>query len=255
MNKFERQREIAKRLGPVAGEDAFLEAGFLIEYCKIHIGSDIEELISRRLTGEPMQYVLGEWDFMGLTFHTDKRALIPRPDTEKVCEIALEKIQIGNRVLDLCCGSGCIGISIARRKNIQLVSADLSAQALELTKENAELNNVTLELVLSDLFEKIEGTFDCIICNPPYLNAKEMQEIDSSLRFEPEMALYGGNDGLDFYQRIREVYKQFLNPDGWLIMEIGYSQAEASVAVSKLSPDLSVEELIKAALKNMTLRF
>ena len=100
-----------------------------------------------------------------------------------------------------------------------------------LTKENAELNNVTLELVLSDLFEKIEGTFDCIICNPPYLNAKEMQEIDSSLRFEPEMALYGGNDGLDFYQRIREVYKQFLNPDGWLIMEIGYSQAEALKAL------------------------
>lgn len=227
MNRLEKRKNIAARLQPVAGEDAFLEAGFFMDFCDKNPAADESRLIERRLNGEPIQYVLGEWDFMGLTFHTDKRALIPRPDTETICEAALARMKDGDRVLDMCCGSGCIGISIAKRKKIRLIAADLSPAAIELTEENAEMHGIVLETVQSDLFDRIQGTFDCIVCNPPYLNEREMLEMDPSLRYEPRMAFDGGEDGLAFYRRIRDTFDRFLNPGGWLIMEIGCFQEEA----------------------------
>lgn len=236
MRDRERQLELTEKLRPV-GEDAFLEAGFLLDYLSMHPDADADQLIRRRLSGEPLQYVLGEWDFWGMTFTVDRRALIPRPDTELLTETALELLHGGERVLDLCCGSGCIGISIAASIPIELVSADISPDALSLTRENAERHGIRLSAVESDLFENVSGTFDLIACNPPYLTGEEMRCRDQSLRFEPAVALDGGKDGLDFYRRIREKYPDYLMPDGTLLLEIGYQQSEQ---VLELFPGASI---------------
>jgi release factor glutamine methyltransferase len=231
MRDFEQQREYARRLVPVAKEDAFTEAGFLLDYCKAHPSADAEQLIARRLMEEPLQYVLGEWEFFGLPFRVDHRALIPRPDTELLCEIGLSLLNGGERVLDLCCGSGCIGIALAKHRHVELVAADISEDALALTKENAERNNVTIRTRCSDLFDQVEGTFDLIVSNPPYLTATELKEMDCSLRFEPVLALDGGLDGLMFYRRIRDSYQKHLKKGGTLLLEIGATQKDAVCAL------------------------
>ena len=224
-------RAVAARLRPVAGEDAALEARFLLEYCDAHPTADRDALIERRLGGEPLQYVLGEWSFYGLPMRVDRRALIPRPDTELLVEAALSLLHGGERVLDLCCGSGCIGIAIAKHREIRLVSSDISADALALTSENAAQNGVSTETVKSDLFDRIEGTFDLIVTNPPYLNGAEMDALDDALRFEPRLALDGGVDGLDFYRRIASSYQRYLKTGGTLLLEIGYTQGDAVAAL------------------------
>lgn len=227
MNGFEFRRSLEERLRAVAGEDAFWEAGHLLTYLEKNPGADLDKLLRRRCEGEPLQYVLGEWEFFGLPFVTDRRALIPRPDTELLCEIALSILKGGERVLDLCCGSGCIGIALAKHRAIELVSADISLDALSLTGENASRNKVTLKTVQSDLFCGIEGTFDLIVSNPPYLSGPEMRHLERSLSFEPGIALDGGEDGLDFYRRIRCEYPSFLKKKGTLLLEIGASQEKA----------------------------
>lgn len=224
-------RTVAARLSPVAGEEATLEARFLLAYCDAHPPAERDALIERRLGGEPLQYVLGEWAFYGLPMRVDSRALIPRPDTELLVEAAIELLRGGERVLDLCCGSGCIGIAIAKHRTIELISADLSADALTLTKENAAQNGIALETVQSDLFDRIDGTFDLIVSNPPYLNGAEMDALDDALRFEPRLALDGGADGLDFYRRIASSYRRYLRPSGTLLLEIGYTQGDAVAAL------------------------
>ena len=225
MRDRKRQLELTGKLRPV-GEDAFWEAGFLLDYLSMHPDKDEDLLIRRRLSGEPLQYLLGEWDFWGMTFTVDRRALIPRPDTELLTETALVLLHGGERVLDLCCGSGCIGISIAASIPVELVSADISPDALSLTRENAKRHGIRLSAVESDLFDHVPDTFDLIVCNPPYLTEEEVHSMDPSLRFEPSAALYGGKDGLDFYRRIREEYSDHLAPGGSMLLEIGYQQAE-----------------------------
>lgn len=231
MRDPERMKAIAARLRPVAGEDAALEAGFLLDYAAAHPDADCNALLERRVLGEPLQYVLGEWEFMGLPMRTDARALIPRPDTEILCEAALKRIRPGARVLDLCCGSGCIGIALAKLGGAVVTASDISPDALALARENAAWNGVSLTLVRSDLFADIAGTFDLIVSNPPYLDAEEMAGLDASVRFEPALALDGGPDGLSFYRRIRADYARFLNPGGALLLEIGYRQKDAVTAL------------------------
>ena len=212
-------RTTTARLKPIAQEDAALEARFFLRHCETHPAANRDALIERRLQGEPLQYVLGDWEFYGLPMRTDPRALIPRPDTEL--------LKGGERVLDLCCGSGCIGIAIRKHRKVSVVSADISADALALTRENAERNGTEIETVQSDLFDRIGGTFDLIVSNPPYLNAAEMESLEPSLRYEPRIALDGGADGLDFYCRIAAEYRNCLKPGGTLLLEIGMQEAEA----------------------------
>ncbi len=241
MTVREAETAIAARLLPVAGEDARLEARFLLKSRGLSVpfdtvsGADIDALnalIERRLSGEPLQYVLGEWEFYGLPFYVDRRVLIPRPDTEVLAETALKLLRGERRdVLDLCCGSGCIGIALAKYGGANVTAADLSADALSITERNAKRNGVIVKTVQSDLFDGIAGTFDLIVSNPPYLSASEMDERDKSLCFEPALALYGGADGLDFYRRIAKAYRRFLNPGGTLLLEIGYTQADAVSAL------------------------
>ncbi len=231
MRDLQRQQYLASQLRPISGEDAYLEAGFLLDYVDAHPDTDLSALLQRRLSGEPLQYVLGEWEFFGLPFSTDHRALIPRPDTEILCETALSFLHIGDRVLDLCCGSGCIGIALAAHTPIDLTSADISEDALALTRENAKRNGIALQTVQSDMFSNVEGTFDMIVCNPPYLNEQEMRSLDPSLLFEPHNALDGGKDGLDFYRCIAAQYDSYLRPGGYLLLEIGYTQEKAVCAM------------------------
>lgn len=235
------EQQIAALLGPIAGEDARLEASFLLRANGFHSPyqdiseTDVEALkpqIERRLSGEPLQYVLGEWEFYGLPFHVNRFVLIPRPDTERLVETALRLLSEEHRdVLDLCCGSGCIGIALAAAGNANVTAADISADALELTEKNARLNGVAVRTVQSDLFENIEGTYDLIVSNPPYLSEEEMDAREDSLRWEPDLALFGGADGLDFYRRIAREFRKFLKPGGTLLLEIGMTQKDAVSAL------------------------
>ncbi|MBQ4423245.1 MAG: peptide chain release factor N(5)-glutamine methyltransferase [Clostridia bacterium] len=235
------EQKIAALLAPVAGEDARLEASFLLRaqgfrspYQNVTEADAeaLQPLIERRLSGEPLQYVLGEWEFFGLPFFVDKRVLIPRPDTEILVETAMKTLTGDRRgVLDLCCGSGCIGIALAVRASARVTAADVSADALALTERNAAKNGVSVATVQSDLFASVEGTFDLIVSNPPYLSKADMDARGAALRFEPELALYGGEDGLDFYRRIAADYRRYLKPGGTLLLEIGMTQREAVEAL------------------------
>ncbi len=243
------EQRIAALLEPIAGEDARLEASFLLRANGFHspyreiADTDmkaLEPLIARRLSGEPLQYVLGEWEFYGLPFHVNRSVLIPRPDTETLVEAARKLLTDGRRdVLDLCCGSGCIGIALAVCANARVTAADISAEALALTERNAERNGVPVTTVQSDLFENVEGTFDLIVSNPPYLSRDEMDGRDLSLRYEPALALDGGVNGLDFYRRIAKEYRQYLKPGGTLLLEIGMTQKEAVEALFENSECIS----------------
>lgn len=237
------------RLEPVAGEEAAQQAKLIVSTVigvepsalTVHswVQADEEQiaivgdLLERRLTGEPLQYILGEWSFMGLPFYVDERALIPRQDTELLCETALKLIaerRYGS-CLDLCTGSGCVAIAIAKLGKIAVTATDISRDALSLAQENAELNEVEITRKLSDLFMDVSGTYDLITCNPPYLSRADMEALQKEVSFEPELALFGGEDGLDFYRSIAKTYREYLNKDGVLLLEIGNTQANAVAAL------------------------
>lgn len=237
----EAQHAIRARLRPVAGEDALIEATILLEHVGATRTDEVTKehtarllpLIERRTAGEPLQYVLGTWRFYGLPFFVDPRVLIPRPDTEILVEEALKELcdKPGATVLDVCTGSGCIGLTLAKKSDAIVTLSDLSEDALSVAKANAKALAATVHIVRSDLFSSIEGQFDLITCNPPYLSAEEMARLDRSVRYEPALALDGGEDGLAMYRRIREGYRRHLKPNGLLLIEIGYEQGEAVCAM------------------------
>lgn len=184
----------------------------------------LEELVSRRKSGEPLQYILGKWEFMGLPFYTRPCALIPRQDTETLCE---EALSIGGKtLLDLCCGTGCIGVSLAKLGGFEVTFADISPDCLALARENAALNGVPGSFVLTDMFGNISGSYDMICVNPPYIPTSELASLQAEVKREPVLALDGGADGLDFYRRISRDYAAHLSPGGTLLMEVGAGQAE-----------------------------
>lgn len=188
------------------------------------------ELARRRAAGEPVAYILGAWEFFGLPFAVDKNVLIPRMDTEVLAETAIGMAD-GKKVLDLCCGSGCIGITIAKKcPSAHVICADISELALKTARRNAALNGVKAICVSADALlppSDSIGRFDLIVCNPPYIASDEIPELDPSVRdYEPVIALDGGEDGLKFYKSVCSLWKETLNPDGKLLFEVGESQAE-----------------------------
>ncbi len=221
------RRELIDALRPAAGEEAELEAKFLLEASQD--GGWLDEALQRRLNGEPLQYILGEWAFMGLPFFVGPEALIPRQDTETLCEAALKwlKDRPGARVLDLCCGTGCIGVSLNKLGGARVSFADVSPDALALAKRNAQRNGVDGAFYESDLFHDVPGVYDLIACNPPYLTAAEMEACQKELTFEPALALFGGEDGLAFYRRLAATWREHAAPSGALFLEIGASQGAA----------------------------
>lgn len=189
----------------------------------------LEELVSRRKSGEPLQYILGKWEFMGLPFYTRPCALIPRQDTETLCEKALA---IGGKtLLDLCCGTGCIGVSLAKLGGFEVTFGDISRDCIDLARENAALNGVAGSFVLTDMFGNISGSYDMICVNPPYIPTSDLALLQAEVKREPALALDGGADGLDFYRRISRDYAAHLNPGGALLMEVGAGQAEDVAAM------------------------
>lgn len=197
-------------------------------------------LCDRCLYGEPLAYILGEWDFYGLTFQVDKNVLIPRADTERLCELVIGRARdkVSPRILDLCCGSGCIGIAAAHEvEDARVTAVDFSDGALRVTRENARRLGVQPRFVAlkADVLEDPPGgmgEYDILVSNPPYVTRQEMQELDRSVsEFEPHEALYGGPDGLDFYRAICAKWSSLLVPGGTALFECGWQQAADVAAI------------------------
>ena len=182
-----------------------------------------------RLKYIPIQYILGEWEFMGLTFRTRPCALIPRQDTETLCEEALRLG--GESVLDMCCGTGCIGISLAKLGGMKAAFSDISPGCIALAKENAAINGVKGEFFCGDLFESVKGKYSIICSNPPYIPSGDIPALQREVCKEPVLALDGGDDGLDIYRRIARQYKDYLLPGGRLLLEVGIGQARDVIAI------------------------
>lgn len=197
----------------------------------------LEAYVQRMEKGEPLAYILGEWEFYGLKLFVTPDVLIPRDDTVAVTEIAIRQalfLDPNPRILDLCTGSGCIGLAIASRvKDAKVTLADLSREALAVAKKNVTLHHMTgrVSCVQADAMAdppSFLGQFDMIVSNPPYIDAKDMETLEISVRdFEPHMALSGGEDGLDFYRSITEKYRQNLKPGGYLCYEFGEDQGDS----------------------------
>ena len=195
--------------------------------------ADYQALIDRRCQREPLQYILGTAQFMGVTLRAQPGALIPRNDTETLCEQALARMQGRERVLDLCTGTGALAIAIALQfPGAQVTAADISADALDVARQNIADTGARVTLRQGDLFAAAAGErFDIIVSNPPYITAEELADLQPEVCREPALALYGGLDGLDFYRRIAREAPDYLSPGGWLLLEIGSAQAEAVSAL------------------------
>ncbi|MBE6934313.1 MAG: peptide chain release factor N(5)-glutamine methyltransferase [Ruminococcaceae bacterium] len=207
------------------------------QYASEDICSKMEELTKRLVDGEPLAYILGEWEFYGLPLYVDRNVLIPRDDTCAVAALAIQKgldLEKDPRILDLCTGSGCIGLAIASRvKDARVTLADISKEALAVAKKNITRNHFTgrVTCIQADALKKPSpflGKFDMIVSNPPYITRSEMEELPYSVSgFEPHMALFGGDDGLDFYRAIVQNYTAALKPGGYLCFEFGMGQGDA----------------------------
>ncbi|MFH1202784.1 MAG: peptide chain release factor N(5)-glutamine methyltransferase [Candidatus Omnitrophota bacterium] len=197
----------------------------------------LQEVIKRRSKGEPLQYILGNTEFMGLEFKVSRSVFIPRPETEILVEKAIDlvrKSKIENRklkILDIGTGSGCIAVSLAKYlTNIEITATDISKEALEIAQENALLNGVAdkINFVLSDLFSSIElqeTSYDIIISNPPYIKTADIENLQNELSYEPHIAQDAGPDGLRFYRRILVQAADFLKTGGFLLMEMGFGES------------------------------
>lgn len=198
---------------------------------KPHERKKIDEIIAKRMTGRPLWYIIGDAEFYGCKIKVDERALIPRPETELLCDYAVKSIENNFKVLDMCTGSGCIAIAIAsacKQKNVQVTAVDVSDAAIMLAKENANLNSASVQFIRSDMFENVHGRFNVIVCNPPYVKSGEIPLLQREVReFEPKVALDGGADGLEFYRRLAKEVRSYLAKEGLLILECGEGQAEA----------------------------
>ncbi|MGN1372884.1 MAG: peptide chain release factor N(5)-glutamine methyltransferase [Candidatus Coproplasma sp.] len=204
------------------------------------------EIVDKRMTGRPLWYIIGDVDFYDCKIKVDERALIPRPETELLAQQAVNAIEDGDKVLDMCTGSGCIAIAIAKHlkgKKAQITAADVSDAAIMLAKENANYNSVDITFVQSDLFSKVHGRFNLIVCNPPYIKSGEIPYLQSEVKdYEPRIALDGGDDGLEFYRRLSQEVSRYITRGGMLMLEVGEGQAED---VLKLFPKREYAMIVK----------
>ena len=210
-------------------------------YASEEVCQAMEEGGKRLLAGEPLAYVLGEWEFYGLQMYVNEHTLIPRDDTCAVASLAIKKALFLNqdpRILDLCCGTGCIGLAVASRvKDARVTLADISKDALAVAKKHIQLHKLggRVSCIQADAMTApaaFLGKFDMIISNPPYITGEEMTQLPASVAdFEPHLALFGGEDGLDFYRAIAENYRSALKPGGYLCLEFGMGQGDDVCAI------------------------
>lgn len=214
----------------------------------------LERILKERGKVQPIQYILGHAEFMGLRFNVRKGVLIPRPDTEILVEAVIEEVSQLNRksrlkILDIGTGSGCIAVALTKHlQNADIIATDVSKDALDLAKENARLNGEeqNVRFLKSNLFKHKffdSGVkFDIIVSNPPYVPTREIGVYDATLNCEPKIALDGGEDGFDFYRRISKEAKKFLKKGGLLFLELGYGQSDK---IGDIFSGWTVEKIIK----------
>ena len=215
------------------------KADLLLRHDEDFDSPELADAVAKRCEHYPLQYILGYWDFCHETYRVNENTLIPRQDTEKLVELAVRLAPQNARIIDLCTGSGCVAIStLAARQDCRAVAVDLFPKTLEVARENAELNGVGDRLgflegnvLYSDFMEDLGG-FDCILSNPPYIETNRIPLLDDELSFEPEAALDGGDDGLDFYRVIIGEYGKYLTDGGIMLLEIGCDQAKAVSSIA-----------------------
>ncbi len=227
-------RNLLCRFSGLTQEEILANPG---RYMNDRLTHQMDDAVERLLKDEPLAYVLGEWDFYGMTLQVSPSVLIPRDDTCAVTELAIHQalfLDQDPRILDLCTGSGCIGLAIASRvKDARVTLADLSREALAVAKKNASACNLSgrVSCVQADAMKPAApflGKFDMIVSNPPYVTGAEMEQLPRSVKaYEPHMALYGGEDGLDFYRSIAKNFVPALKPGGLLCLEFGMGQGDA----------------------------
>ncbi len=189
----------------------------------------VEDAVLRRAKREPLQYIIGRADFYRESYKVTPECLIPRSDTEILVDFAVKNLTRGATFLDLCSGSGCVGISVlCNTENTKCISADLSVGAVSLTEENARLNRVDERLTVKQadvLSERIEGRFSAVLSNPPYVTEAAYGELAPEIYHEPREAFLGGEDGADFYRALTPMYRDSIEDGGFIAYEIGYDQA------------------------------
>ncbi len=223
-------------------------------YASEEICDAMDEGVKRLIAGEPLAYVIGEWEFYGLKLYVNRNTLIPRDDTCAVASLAIKQalfLDQSPRILDLCCGTGCIGLAVASRvKDARVTLADISRDALAVAKKNITTHKLSsrVSCVQADAMREppaFLGKFDLIVSNPPYITGGEMLELPKSVKdFEPHLALYGGEDGLQFYRSIVSNYKHALKPGGYLCFEFGMGQGDDVCTILREN-GFSIEERTK----------
>lgn len=217
--------------------------------------NEYKEYIEKIIKGKPVQYITNNQEFMKLNFYVDENVLIPQPDTEILVEKVIKSIDIMENIeiLDMCTGSGCIGISLAKNiKNTKVTLVDISKEAIEIAKKNAIQNEVEnkITFIQSDMFENVKGKFDIIVSNPPYIKTDIIQTLDKQVQNEPHIALDGGEDGLDFYKILINEAHKYLKKDGKIFLEIGYDQKQEVENLTKQSKHYKKIETIKDLSQN-----
>lgn len=214
----------------------------------------VASVLKRRIAGEPIQYILGRSEFMGLEFKVNPHVLIPRPETEILVEAVLKIVSQYHpassqlHILDIGTGSGCIAVSLAKLLSGAIITAtDISGEAIHIARENALLNSVLdrIAFIETNLFNSLSlRQYDIIVSNPPYVRRAEFVELQPEVRQEPAIALDAGMDGLDFYRKIVKEAAGYLKKNGFLIMEIGFNQAASVLDIVKSEPVFGIVEVI-----------
>lgn len=260
-----------EKLGKQKVEDASIISRILMQYVlkidrnkliinkndnvDINKENEYKEYIEKIIKGKPVQYITNNQEFMKLNFYVDENVLIPQPDTEILVEKVIKSIDIMENIeiLDMCTGSGCIGISLAKNiKNTKVTLVDISKEAIEIAKKNAIQNEVEnkITFIQSDMFKNVKGKFDIIVSNPPYIKTNIIQTLDKQVQNEPHIALDGGEDGLDFYKILINEAHKYLKKDGKIFLEIGYDQKQEVENLVKRSKHYKKIETIKDLSQN-----
>lgn len=197
----------------------------------------VNDAINKRIQGMPLSYIIGNTEFFGRVFNVNENVLIPRPETEILVEKVMLDINKESKqlnVLDLCTGSGIIGITLSLETNAMVVAADISSEAIDVASKNNDKLGANVEFIKSDLFQNISQKFDIIVSNPPYIKSEDILYLQSEVKnHEPHLALDGGDSGLEFYKKIIKDAPKHLNPNGKLYFEIGMGQAEDIICLMK----------------------
>lgn len=229
------QKCAQKKLADAGIESASFEARQIAAFLGNTTEEELNAVLKRRIDGEPLQYILGEWEFYDLPFFVGEGVLIPRPDTETLAEFAIDRAGTEEiACMDLCSGSGCLAITVDKHcPNATVYAMEKSDAAYSYLEKNIERNESSVRAIKGDVLEDNFGEYDLIISNPPYIKSADLETLQKEVKREPKMALDGGDDGLVFYRKIAEKWVPHLKSGGTLAVEIGIGQGDDVKAIFK----------------------